>query len=286
MRLPEGAANPFRSLSSAFGSAAVSRRGRQPGGWRCECCRGVGSRGVWAVEARELCVQEPVVVCFVVICCSCSRDSAVRCLSVIPVAPPVGVAWFRGPWVAAWRLVSVRSGRGGGPGGWRSGWLRGQPGPAFRASGPGGFAAVRRGITPLQSPPGRRGVAQSGRAPGSGSGGRRFKSCRPDAARPYRTGSRPRGGHGIRLVRTHPFPFFPDQGPGAFFPAIHNGPKRVYSPLPAGTVRSSRVPIFLLLLLDIPESGVMELARMFAQSSPARSTFRVFCGVRHWVLAP
>ena len=32
--------------------------------------------------------------------------------------------------------------------------------------------------------PGRRGVAQSGRAPGSGSGGRRFKSCRPDAARP------------------------------------------------------------------------------------------------------
>jgi len=47
-----------------------------------------------------------------------------------------------------------------------------------------------------------------------------------------------------------------------------------------------RMPIFLLLLLDIPESGVMELARMFAQSSPARSTFRVFCGVRHWVLAP
>ena len=33
--------------------------------------------------------------------------------------------------------------------------------------------------------PGRRGVAQSGRAPGSGSGGRRFKSCRPDAARPH-----------------------------------------------------------------------------------------------------
>ena len=153
MRLPEGAANPFRSVSSAFGSAAVSRRGRQPGGWRCECCRGVGSRGVWAVEARELCVQEPVVVCFVVICCSCSRDSAVRHLSVIPVAPPVGVAWFRGPWVAAWRLVSVRSGRGGGPGGWRSGWLRGQPGPAFRASGPGGLAAVRRGIPPLQSHP-------------------------------------------------------------------------------------------------------------------------------------
>ena len=46
------------------------------------------------------------------------------------------------------------------------------------------FHRLQHPPAPATIPPGRRGVAQSGRAPGSGSGGRRFKSCRPDAARP------------------------------------------------------------------------------------------------------
>ena len=69
----------------------------------------------------------------------------------------------------------------------RAGQKRG-PGAPRRAFTPTpGTGAGRRGpglLFPATIPPGRRGVAQSGRAPGSGSGGRRFKSCRPDAARP------------------------------------------------------------------------------------------------------
>ena len=72
-------------------------------------------------------------------------------------------------------------------------------------------------LFPATIPPGRRGVAQSGRAPGSGSGGRRFKSCRPDAARPP-DGFRPRGGHGIWLAASDAsFAPFPIPGSGAHF---------------------------------------------------------------------
>lgn len=38
---------------------------------------------------------------------------------------------------------------------------------------------------------------------------------------------------------------------------------------------SRRAPFFMLLLLDIPELDVMELARMFAPATSARSTVRV-----------
>lgn len=53
------------------------------------------------------------------------------------------------------------------------------------------------------------------------------------------------------------------------------GQKRVYSGALAGHVPSRRAPFFMLLLLDIPELDVMELARMFAPATSARSTVRV-----------
>ena len=141
-----------------------------------------------------------------------------------------------------------------------------KPGAPRRAFLPPRAATPTRGPGPpfpATIPAGRRGVAQSGRAPGSGSGGRRFKSCRPDAARPTRpaptrparrgppdaarptrparrgppprqvppdrfpqTGSGrrvpadgfwPRGGHGVRLFRTHFFPPFPTRELGGHF---------------------------------------------------------------------
>lgn len=72
------------------------------------------------------------------------------------------------------------------------------------------------------------------------------------------------------------FPFRPSrQGPGAYLPALTHGPKRVYSGALAGDVLPRRAPFFMLLLLDIPELDVMELARMFAPATSARSTDRV-----------
>ena len=65
------------------------------------------------------------------------------------------------------------------------------------------------------------------------------------------------------------------QGPGADLPALTHGRKRVYSGALAGDVVPRRAPFFMLLLLDIPESDVMELARMFAPAASARSTVRV-----------
>ena len=65
------------------------------------------------------------------------------------------------------------------------------------------------------------------------------------------------------------------QGPGASLPALTHGPKRVYSGALAGDVLPRRAPFFMLLLLDIPELDVMELARMFAPATSARSTDRV-----------
>ncbi len=76
------------------------------------------------------------------------------------------------------RLDGARSARGDPGGAPRVRRLAGR-----RRPGPG----VRRSDAPAGRNPARirdfdrRGVAQSGRAPGSGSGGRRFKSCRPDA---------------------------------------------------------------------------------------------------------
>lgn len=54
-----------------------------------------------------------------------------------------------------------------------------------------------------------------------------------------------------------------------------NGPKRVYSGCARRDAPSRRAPFFMLLLLDIAELGVMELARMFAPATPARLTVRV-----------
>ena len=68
-----------------------------------------------------------------------------------------------------------------------------------------------------------------------------------------------------------PFPPRPSEGRGACFSALTHGSKRVYSCALAGHGSSRRAPLFLLLLLDIPKSDVMELARMFAPSTSARS---------------
>lgn len=89
------------------------------------------------------------------------------------------------------------------------------------------------------------------------------------------TGSGPRGGHGIRLFGGIFFSASSRQGPGALIPALTHGQERVYSGAPAGDVLPRRAPFFMLLLLDIPELDVMELARMFAPATSARSTVRV-----------
>ena len=65
------------------------------------------------------------------------------------------------------------------------------------------------------------------------------------------------------------------QGSGASSTALGNGRKRVYSGALAGHDLSRRAPFFMLLLLDIAELDVMELARMFAPATSARSTVRV-----------
>ena len=74
--------------------------------------------------------------------------------------------------------------------------------------------------------------------------------------------------------RTFPFRPFPP-GTGRLPTALIHGPKRVYSGALAGDVLPRRAPFFMLLLLDIPELDVMELARMFAPATSARSTVRV-----------
>lgn len=72
------------------------------------------------------------------------------------------------------------------------------------------------------------------------------------------------------------FPSAPSrQGPGAYPTALTHGPKRVYSGALAGDVLPRRAPFFMLLLLDIAELDVMELARMFAPATSAHSTVRV-----------
>ena len=72
--------------------------------------------------------------------------------------------------------------------------------------------------------------------------------------------------------------FFPTPFPprkGVVISALTHGSKRVYFGAPAGDGSSRRVPFFLLLLLDIPETGVMELVRMFAPSATAHSLVSV-----------
>ena len=76
-----------------------------------------------------------------------------------------------------------------------------------------------------------------------------------------------------RFGRIFPRPFPPRKG--VVISALTHGSKRVYSGALAGDSSSRRVPFFLLLLLDIPKSGVMELARMFALSAPAHSLVSV-----------
>ena len=73
--------------------------------------------------------------------------------------------------------------------------------------------------------------------------------------------------------RIFPRPFPPRKR--AVTSALTHGSKRVYSGALAGDGSSRRVPFFLLLLLDIPKSGVMKLARMFALSAPAHSLVSV-----------
>ena len=65
--------------------------------------------------------------------------------------------------------------------------------------------------------------------------------------------------------------------------------KRVYSGALAGDDVARRAPFFMLFLLDIPELDVMELARMFAPATSARSTVRVslkVCDAEFLPLAP
>ena len=84
-----------------------------------------------------------------------------------------------------------------------------------------------------------------------------------------------------------PFPPRPSEGRGACFSALTHGSKRVYSCALAGHGSSRRAPLFLLLLLDIPKSDVMELVRMFAPSTSARLCgWSVFEGCFRWRLAP
>ncbi len=74
--------------------------------------------------------------------------------------------------------------------------------------------------------------------------------------------------------RTFPFrPLPPGTGPN--FTGTCHEPKRVYSGALAGRVVPRRAPFFMLLLLDIAELDVMELPRMFAPATSARSTVRV-----------
>ena len=87
-------------------------------------------------------------------------------------------------------------------------------------------------------------------------------------------GFRPRGGHGVRLFRTHFSPPLPTREGGGHF-GTHPWLKTCIFPRSCRRRLSRRVPFFLLLLLDIPESGVMELARMFALSAPAHSSVSV-----------
>ena len=97
---------------------------------------------------------------FVVVCSSRSRDPWLRVYLYV-LLMPAGTA-------CAGRRAARRA----------------DAGPVLPAGIPDRRATASRTGSPATMPSGRRGVAQSGRAPGSGSGGRRFKSCRPDAARP------------------------------------------------------------------------------------------------------
>ena len=81
---------------------------------------------------------------------------------------------------------------------------------------------------PVTILPGRRGVAQSGRAPGSGSGGRRFKSCRPDAARPHGRVPAPRRPPRPAVSDAFSFRPFPPRK-RAVISALTHGSNRVYS---------------------------------------------------------
>ena len=99
--------------------------------------------------------------------------------------------------------------------------------------------------------PGRRGVAQSGRAPGSGSGGRRFKSCRPDAARPPRTGSGPKAATASGCFgRIFPRPFPPRNR--AVISALTHGSNRVYSGALPETVCPGECPFSCSCFLTFP----------------------------------
>ena len=102
--------------------------------------------------------------------------------------------------------------------------------------------------------PGRRGVAQSGRAPGSGSGGRRFKSCRPDAARPPPdglTGSGPEAAPASGCFgRIFPRPFPPRNR--AVISALTHGSKRVYSGALAEGVCPGECPFSCSCFLTSP----------------------------------
>ena len=150
---------------------------------------------------------------------------------------------------------------------------RWSPPPAPRRNRPGRPFLHRARETVPGAPPGynparRRGVAQSGRAPGSGSGGRRFKSCRPDAARSRRdslpaprveaTGQRRPVGDRLSgdIFR---------QGLSAAIPR----PNRIrtgYPPPGPGCTGASK-PRFPLRL-DNRRSTVMDLSPMFALSNP------------------
>ena len=187
--------------------------------------------------------------------------------------PPVKTAVSGGPHTPSPRYNPSRSpGRGSV---WQSTWfgIRGSQvqilpprrGPPDAAR-PDAARPTRR---PAPTRPARRGPPRRGP---------------PDAARPpdrqvpadgfRQTGSRPEAATAPGCFgRIFPRPFPP--GNCAVISALTHGSKRVYFGAPAGDGSSRWVPFFLLLLLDIPKSGVMELVRMFAPSAPAHFSVTV-----------
>ena len=181
-----------------------------------------------SARAGERCSREPVGAGFVVVCSSRSRDPWLRVYLYV-LLMPAGTA-------CAGRRAARRA----------------DAGPVLPAGIPDRRATASRTGSPATMPSGRRGVAQSGRAPGSGSGGRRFKSCRPDAARPSGRVPGPEAamafGSSGRIFHSVPS----RQGPGASFRHSPMG-KNVYIPaLLPGTSRPGERPFSCSCFLTFP----------------------------------
>ena len=149
---------------------------------------------------------------------------------------------------------------------WQSTWfgIRGsqvQILPPRRGPSPRRFLADGSGRSQVPADGFRQTVPQTGSA----------RRVPPDGAR---DGFRPRGGHGIRpfgRIFSHPLP---TQERGGHF-GTHPWFKTCIFRRSCRRRFVPAVPFFLLLLLDIPETGVMELVRMFAPSATAHSLVSV-----------